>query len=221
MGESIDELLAATLRLADADPVVPRPALARAAFLDLTEPDLDTVAARLSETGNCTAVVVPLLYTEAYHAQVDTPSAVQRASSGSAVSLLAADILGTGDDLVGVLVEAADAAGVPAGVPLLLFSVGSSSGSANDAVTDLGRRLAARRSTQVRIAFATRHPYGRSVLAELPVGSAVLPLFTSPGLLLDPMQAAAEAFGAPLVPPLGARLAPLVLARYAAVLGKR
>src|SRR4051794_20008050 len=41
------------------------------AYLDLADPDLATVAAALAEQGHRRAVVVPLLFTEAFHATVD------------------------------------------------------------------------------------------------------------------------------------------------------
>ena len=44
--------------------------------LDLAEPDLGAAVRQLAEAGHTTAVVVPLLFTEAYHATVDVPETV-------------------------------------------------------------------------------------------------------------------------------------------------
>ena len=49
---------------------------ARAAFLDLTEPDLEKVASGLAAEGYERAVVVPLLFTAAFHATIDVPQTV-------------------------------------------------------------------------------------------------------------------------------------------------
>jgi sirohydrochlorin ferrochelatase len=53
------------------------------------------------------------------------------------------------------------------------------------------------------------------VVAELEPGTriAVVPLFVSPGLLLDPIAHLARDRGWPITRPLGRRLAPVVAAR--------
>src|SRR4051812_22366031 len=53
---------------------------ARAAYLDLAEPDLAAVVADLAAEGHRRAVVVPLLFTVAFHATVDVPEAVAEAA---------------------------------------------------------------------------------------------------------------------------------------------
>ena len=47
------------------------------AYLDLAQPDLGAAVRRLAEAGHTRAVVVPLLFTEAYHATVDVPQTVR------------------------------------------------------------------------------------------------------------------------------------------------
>lgn len=186
----------------------------RAAFLDLTEPDLVAVAAQLHELGHDEAVAVPLLFTRAFHATVDVPQAAREAIEGSGLSLQVAPIIGTGEDVVDVLAAIAEEFAIDPGSEVILYAVGSSDEPANDAVRDLAAKLATRRGTRVRATFGTRPPRGMEVLDSITGPVAVLPLFTAPGLLLDPMLAAAARRGVVITPPLEARLAPLVLARY-------
>ena len=49
------------------------------------------------------AVVVPLLFTEAYHATVDVPETVRDVAESLPLELVVADILGTGDDVAQLL----------------------------------------------------------------------------------------------------------------------
>ena len=51
------------------------------AFLDLSKPSLDTVVDKLARARFEEVVVVPLLLTDAYHAQVDVPAAVAAADA--------------------------------------------------------------------------------------------------------------------------------------------
>jgi sirohydrochlorin ferrochelatase len=189
---------------------------ARPAYLDLAQPDLDTVVADLAAQGHRRAVVVPLLFTAAFHATVDVPEAVAAAGEASGVELVVADILGTGDDVAQVLRDALTATGAPDDVDALLFAVGSSRPDANAAVADLADRLAARRPGRVVAGFGTCAPRAADVLPGLTGPVALWPLFLADGLLLDPLRRLAAEHGWPLVEPLGARAATLVLARYAA-----
>lgn len=189
---------------------------AHAAYLDLAEPDLASVAALLAEEGHTRAVVVPLLFTAAFHATVDVPEAVAEAASTSGVELVVADILGTGDDVADVLLSALDAAEVDGDLDAALFAVGSSRPDANAAVADLAVRLSDRRRGRVREAFGTCRPKLAAVVDDLDAPVALWPLFLADGLLLDPVRRLGEERGWPLVEPLGAFAAPLVLHRYAA-----
>lgn len=188
---------------------------ARAAYLDLAEPDLASVASLLAEEGYQRAVVVPLLFTEAFHARVDVPEAVAQAAASSGVELVVADILGTGDDVADVLRGAHDAAEVDADLDALLFAVGSSRAEANQAVADLAVRLSDSRRGRVRAAFGTSEPKVDAVLPDLREPVVLWPLFLADGLLLDQVRARAVESGWPVVEPLGAFAAPLVLRRYA------
>ena len=115
---------------------------ARHAFLDLAEPDLNAVVGELAAAGHRRIVVVPLLFTVAFHTTIDVPQAVVRAAAEHAgVELEVADILGTGDDVAALLLAAAADAGVAPEVSVLLYAVGSSNAAANLAVVELAARL--------------------------------------------------------------------------------
>ena len=184
------------------------------AFLDLTEPDLEHAAARLAAHGVQRAVVVPLLFTPAYHATIDTPQAVRSAEASSGVALAVADIIGTGDGVLQLLQDSAASAGIDGSCSILLYAVGSAREAANAAVRDLAARLAAVRSRPALAAFGTMDPRPEVVVAELPEPIAVVPLFLSPGLLLDSMAVLAARHDWPMAKPIGAAAAPLVVDRY-------
>ncbi|HEU5486602.1 MAG TPA: sirohydrochlorin chelatase [Microlunatus sp.] len=196
-----------------------------AAYLDLTAPDLQTVAAELAGRGEQTAVVVPLLFTDAFHARVDVPDAVAEAARTSGLHLELAPILGTGDDLAEVVAGRLSTTGTRAGEPVLLYAVGSSRPEANAAVAGLAERLSARRGGPVRAGFGTSAPRASDVLAELVAAAdgsgTVVPLFVAPGLLLDGFEPTVRAAGWRLADPLGTLLAPLVSHRYASVRNQR
>ena len=189
---------------------------AHAAYLDLAQPHLGAVVAQLAAEGHRRAVVVPLLFTVAFHATVDVPEAVTQAAEDHGVELVVSDILGTGDDVGAVLRGALDGAGVGGDDDAVLFAVGSSRPEANDAVADLAARLSDGRRGEVRAAFGTCAPKVADVLDELAAPVALWPLFLADGLLLTPLRRLADEHGWTLVEPLGAQAAPLVLARYAA-----
>lgn len=194
---------------------------ARAAYLDLTEPDLQTVGVQLTQAGVHRAIVIPLLFTNAYHARIDAPSTIAAAADGSGIELVAGGILGTGDDVLAVVETAMADAGIADDLPVLLYAVGSSDPAANAAVRAFALRLAARRGTPALAAFGTTDPRPETMLADLtadgPVG--IVPLFVAPGLLLDPLVHLARDRSYPITPPLGRRLAGVVAARAADALG--
>jgi sirohydrochlorin ferrochelatase len=179
------------------------------AYLDLTEPDLPAAVAALDAP---TAVVVPLLFTAAFHVQVDVPAAVR--DSGSVAELLVAQHLGLGDDVLAALAARAAQTGIEDDREILLLAVGSSDEAANAAVHELAQRWARLRAGPVRAAFATSGPRAADVLAEPGFAGAVVPLFVASGLLLDATATTAKALEIPVAVPLGDLLAPLVLDRY-------
>ena len=203
---AIDRLLA-TVAANEGIPAVP-------AYLDLVEPDLTTAALELAATGHRSAVVVPLLFTAAFHAEVDAPEAVAEASTSSGLDLPMSSVLGTGADVEDLLREIMADSGVGPEHSVLLYAVGSSNAAANDEVHDLAARLAASRGAEVRVGFGTAAPRARDVLVELREPIAIVPLFLAPGLLLDPMVALAAERGWVLTPPLAERAAPIVAQRY-------
>jgi sirohydrochlorin ferrochelatase len=188
---------------------------ARAAFLDLTEPDLETVASGLAAEGYERAVVVPLLFTAAFHATIDVPQTVRAAADASRVDLIVADIIGTGDDVVQLLQTSAADSDIPDNASLLLFAVGSSREAANAAVHDLAARLESVRSAPVLAAFGTSEPRPEAVIDQLPEPRAIVPLFLSPGLLLGPLADLAAERGWPIADPIGVRAAAVIADRYA------
>lgn len=197
-----------------------RPGLvARPAFLDLSEPDLTTVVHQLrSECDVRAAVVLPLLFTEAFHATIDAPTAVAQAELNCGVDLRLGEILGMGDEVLEVLEGSAAQAHIGAHEAVLLLAVGSSREEANLAVHDLAYRWSQRRVGPVWAGFATTgEPSASTVLARALAKQhriGVVPLFVAPGLLLDAVRREAMAIDAEVAPPLGTALAELVLQRY-------
>jgi sirohydrochlorin cobaltochelatase len=184
------------------------------AYLDLAEPDLDAVVRQLAEDGHNSAVVVPLLFTQAFHATVDVPEAVRSVTESLSLRLIVADILGTGDDVAQVLRDSMATGGIDDHSSVLLFAVGSSQPAANDAVVDLAARLAEGRSGPVRACFGTCYPRIADIVDGLPEPVAVVPLFLSEGLLLAPVRELAARRGWQMTEPLGDRAAELVRLRY-------
>jgi sirohydrochlorin cobaltochelatase len=184
------------------------------AYLDLAEPDLSATVGRLVEAGHTAAVVVPLLFTEAYHATIDVPQTVGDVAASQPFQLIIADILGTGEDIAELLRESLVVAGIPDHSSVLLFAVGSSNPGANAAVVDLASRLAEGRQGVVQACFGTCRPGVADVLDGLAEPIAVLPLFLAEGLLLAPLRTLAVERGWQMAEPLGERAAELVLKRY-------
>lgn len=141
------------------------------AFLDHAEPDLVQVSARLAELGYDRAVVVPLLFTDAFHSRVDVPAQVKEAQNVSGLAMSIARGLGTGGDLAAVLEqrfsqlvpeEANSLATTPAPVIRVLYSVGSSDPVANDAVSRLAASIGA-----ASVAATGEHPKGVAAIDHI------------------------------------------------------
>jgi len=197
-----------------------RPGLvARPAFLDLSEPDLTATVESLRVDCCVTdAVVLPLLFTEAFHATIDAPTAVLQAQTATGVELRLGGILGMGEDVLEALEDSAAQAHIGAHQAILLLAVGSGREQANLAVHDLADRWSQRRVGPVWAGFATTgEPTASAVLQRataLRHRIGVVPLFLAPGLLLDAVARAATAIDAEVALPLGTALAGLVLRRY-------
>ncbi len=207
----IERLMAAVGRDAEVE--------AYAAYLDLAEPDLTAVARRIADAGHRRAVVVPLLFTVAFHATVDVPEAVVEAADAAGIELSVSDIIGTDDDVTRLLADQLAEAGVPEDHPVLVFAVGSSRPAANQAVADLAARLGTTRHGAVRAAFGTTDPRPAAVLPDLTGPVALLPLFLADGLLLNSLRTLAAERGWTMLPPLAERAAALVIHRYRTAIG--
>ena len=186
------------------------------AFLDLSTPDLAEVAGSL---GSDRAVVVPLLFAQAFHARVDVPEAVSEAAATSGTTLATSEILGLGEPVLIALQAAAERAGVTPEQDILLLAVGTSDAVANQSIHEVAERWSGMRRGGVRAVFATAAPRAADALAQDWVSPpAVVSLFLAPGLLLDQVIRRATARDVIVTPPLGTAMAQLVLDRYDAVL---
>lgn len=170
-----------------------------AAFLDFHPATLTTVAHRVVAAGYTEAVVVPLLFTQAFHARFDVPAAIAEAvdsidaTSSARLTLHLTDGLGTGADMEELVADftAQYLAGSSADSTdkLALYSVGSSQPGANEAVAEFAGRVGARLNMRSTRAFvATGNNPGRDTEALLEFAderTVTVPLFVSPGLLWD------------------------------------
>lgn len=212
---------------------------AMAAHLEFNEPTLEAATQELAQRGVRDAVVVPLLFTEGYHQRVDVPAAIVSASASSGLVLRRACGLGTGEDMAQLL-----AAQVPAGSDkVVVYSVGSSDEQANDAVANLARRVGELTGCDAEVAYATRdardaraahardahardahasrsESWNREAgrIASSSHSEVVVPLFVSPGLLLDRLASHSDNPSNPqhrkVLPPLGESLADIVSRRF-------
>lgn len=201
---------------------------AHAAYLDFNTPDLPTLCRALANQGEQRAIVVPLLFTQAYHHTNDVPQACRQASVESGMHLIPAHNLGL-DAMVQRIVGQRIRAQAPAGAEIVLYFVGSSSPHANNAVQVFGEHLSRSTGRVVHVLPATgqttlRGSQGLHALSASNATKArrlhVIPLFVAPGLLLDTLIQAVpriqDATGVRIThsPPLGDALGPVVAARY-------
>ena len=198
------------------------------AFLELSRPSFQTVVDRLVKAGHEEIVVVPLLLTDAYHAKVDVPSAIEAATQRHpGLKIRATTILGLETRFLEVLDERLRAALKQARVreldALVLAAAGSSDPLANQAVARLARVWGSHHKLPVTAAFASAAPpaAGEAVRAFRAEGRrhiAVASLFLAPGFLPDrAAELALEAGAVAVSAPLGAHpeVARTILARYA------
>jgi sirohydrochlorin ferrochelatase len=198
------------------------------AFLELSKPSFSTVVDRLVKAGYDEIVVVPLLLTEAYHAKVDVPRAVEDATvRHEGLRIRATNVLG----LEAVFLEVLDrrlraalrAARVRELDALVLAAAGSSDQLANQAVTRLARLWGSTHRLPTVAAYASAAPPAtgeavRQFRAEGRRHIAVGSLFLAPGTLPDrAAELALEAGAVAVSAPLGAdpEVARTILARYA------
>ena len=198
------------------------------AFLDLSSPRFEDVVDRLVAEGHQEIVVVPLLLTEAYHAKIDVPGAVERAAAcHQDILIKATNVLGVESAFFDVLdkrlrevlsknrVRELDA--------LVLAAAGSSDPLANAMVSRAARTWGARHHLPTIAAFASAAPpaAGEAVRAHRADGRrhiAVGSFFLAPGFLPDRVaELATEAGAVAVAEPLGVdvEVARVILARYA------
>ncbi|RNE49957.1 sirohydrochlorin chelatase [Corynebacterium alimapuense] len=196
---------------------------ALAAHLDFESPSLSEAAVRLDAAGATRAVVVPLLFTSAFHARHDVPAALAQARETSGIELLAAESVGTGTDMVDMLSERVNHE-APQGAHIVLYSVGSSDQAANAAVAELAARVGVATGHSAESVVATggagTGPAGVIEVALKHRAIHLLPLFFTRSLLLDKLterlQDIASATGTTMTAsgPLGTVVADIVAARY-------
>lgn len=149
------------------------------AHLEFNEPSLEHAARELQEP----AVVVPLLFTEAFHAKHDVPAHLEAAQEHAPLRL--AHGLGLGEDVAEVLAKRllADA---PANSHPVLYPVGTSDEVQAGRYGGLAEGVGKRTAQPVDVVAATRG--GEEHLTELARTRGdlhILPLFVTEGLLLD------------------------------------
>ena len=192
------------------------------AHLDFSPSTLTNVAHIVAAIGATHAVVVPLLFTDAFHMRHDVPRAIAEAEEPTGLQLVLAKGIGTGDDVADVLAEhtrAHAANALTTDAKVVLYSVGSSTPGANDSVARLAGSLAARlqlTADQVTAVPATGEHGGPNAVQELHP-NLVVPLFVCPATLLDRLDHHLEnrmpQGDCMQVPHLGTAIAPLVIAR--------
>ncbi len=198
------------------------------AFLEHSKPAFGTVVDKLVRAGYDEIVVVPLLLTEAYHARVDVPAAIEKAEARHpGLTVRASGILGLEGTFLEVLDRRLRSALKEARVreldALVLAAAGSSDALANQAVARLARLWGARHRLPTVAAFASAAPPAtgeavRQFRAEGRRHIAVGSMFLAPGTLPDrAAELALEAGAVAVSAPLGAdtEVARTILARYA------
>ena len=168
------------------------------AHLEFDRPTLAEAAAALSSSR---AIVVPLLFTRAFHAKVDVPAHLAEARGHCDLTL--AEPLGTGPDVADVLVQRL-LADDPTASHATLFPVGTSDAEQAANYARLADNLARLAGVDVSVVQATR---GDRRFVDK--HTHVLPLFVTHGTLLDRIPPHLSASG-----PLTTDLADVVANRY-------
>lgn len=186
-----------------------RPGLnVRAAFLEQSTPFVGDVLCDVARHDG-TAVVVPMLLANAFHAGVDLPAVIE----ASGASTRSAAVLGEDPALVTLMCRRLFEIGVSADrqdAGVIVVAVGSSDAAANARTTTLISALAARtRWAGVEVAFATGpHPTLTEAADSLQRRGvrqlAVAPWFLAHGRITDRVSRNAAALGIPMAEPLGA-----------------
>ncbi|WP_018295987.1 sirohydrochlorin chelatase [Corynebacterium lubricantis] len=157
--------------------------------LDFSTPTLSQAAAILAAQGHDEAVVVPLLFTDAYHAKVDVPAALAEAAEESGMDLYLAETLGQGKDMAEILARRVSL-DAPQEATIVLYPVGTSDEAAAQGTESLAADLAELSGHDVFVVPATGKGEGRGLegLRAIAANTSrmhVLPLFVTHGTLLD------------------------------------
>lgn len=198
------------------------------AFLDHSEPGFDEVVDRLVAEGHSEIVVVPLLLTTAFHANVDVPEAAAAATARhTGLHIQVTQVLGIESAFFRVLDqrlrEALSENRVRELDALVLAGAGSSDPLANAAISRAARAWGNHHKLPTIAAFASSVPpaAGEAVRSHRADGRrhiAVGLLFLAPGQLTDRVaELAVEAGAVAVAEPLGVdvEVARIILARYA------
>ncbi|MGO3326455.1 sirohydrochlorin chelatase [Gordonia sp. (in: high G+C Gram-positive bacteria)] len=172
------------------------------AYLDLNEPAIGDVLARLSDD----AVVVPLLFGNGFHGKVDLPAILaDGCASNPALSVRQTEVVGVRSP-VPALVDRLVEAGLRDDDGVLMIAVGSSDPTSDASITARSDELAAALGRPVELVFATR--IGRdgsavrgavdALLARGCSRIAVSPLFLSAGLLTERVERVLDSLDTPV-----------------------
>jgi sirohydrochlorin ferrochelatase len=191
-----------------------------AAFLEKSAPFVGDVLADVARRRG-TAVVVPMLLANAFHASVDLPAVIE--ASGACVR--SAEVLGEDPALITLLGRRLAEMGISADqrdLGVIVVAVGSSRAAANTRTATLAHSLAARtRWAGIEVAFATGpHPTVIEAADRLRSRGArrlvVAPWFLAHGRITDRVAEVAASLGIPMAEPLGSHnlVAATLLDRY-------
>ncbi|HEY6737487.1 MAG TPA: sirohydrochlorin chelatase [Actinopolymorphaceae bacterium] len=190
-----------------------RPGLeARAAFLELAEPDPATALDDLVAANVRSVTVVPFLLGHAYHAKVDLPKVVEAAKE-RALAIRLGSTLGPDPRLCDLLARRLEETGA-AFDAIVLAAAGSSDPDGNAGVFALAEQLSSRFGVPVSAGFASATQPDVEVavrLAQRAGAVAVATYLLAPGYFADKIRRCAEQAGAVAVSaPLG--VAPEIVA---------
>lgn len=160
---------------------------ALSAHLEFDEPSLVDAARQAAARGHDTAIVVPLLFTHAFHAKHDAPAVLEKARKETGMDLRLAEGLGTGEEVASVLNRRLldDA---PDNAHVVLYPVGTSDPEGVAALSELVVLLEQISGRGVSIVPATGGGHPGAGLVEVATHHEavhILPLFVTHGLLLD------------------------------------
>lgn len=196
----------------------------RAAYLDFHPDTLTVVARRLAGENVTRVVVVPLLFSSAFHLNNDVPDAIAEAREDSGLDIVQAAAIGAESDVAALLAE-----DVAPGSEYVVVSVGSSIPGSNETIENLVHRaaqLAGARSSAAFVATGGTERNNRAAFLEYLRQASrserkplvIAPLFVAPGLLWDGLRDAAAEITpfAAIQPHLGTRLASIIRERVSA-----